>query len=191
MSIAAIIVSAALAENIVLTHMLGLCPFTGLSKRMDIAIGVGIATTIVLFIASAAAWLANEYLLHDITALHAPVFIALAAIIVQSAEHLMQLYFPRMHRMLGIYLPLITTNCAILAVMLLATRSDVMQSSLAAAAFYGLGGGLGFMLAVLCLATIRARIINTHIPASLRGAPITMITTGWMALAFSGLTNIV
>ncbi|MGI9307124.1 MAG: electron transport complex protein RnfA [Gammaproteobacteria bacterium] len=187
MSAAAIIAAAALAENIVLAKMLGLCPFAGLSRRLDIALGIGLATTFILTASSAAAWALNHFLLAEFSALQAPAFIALAAVFVQGAEHIMRLGAPRMHRMLGVYLPLITTNCAVLAVMLLAVRGN--SDSLQSAALQGFGGGLGFMLAVAGLALARGRVVESKTPALFRGAPLTMITAGWMALAFSGLAG--
>lgn len=185
---AAIIAAAALADNIVLAKMLGLCPFAGLSRRMDVAAGVGFATAVVLTVSAAAAWLINHALLESLPAVRPLVFIALAATIVQAAEQLMRWKMPRMHRMLGVYLPLIATNCAVLAVMLLAVR-DAPDSFLHATA-RGFGGGVGFMLAVICLAAVRGRIVESRTPMTMRGAPLTMITAGWMALAFSGLTGI-
>ena len=188
MSIFIAVAVAAVAENIVLAKMLGLCPFAGLSRRLDIAVGVGMATTVVLTIAAAAAWLINNTLLATWAAAQPLAFIAAAAIIVQAAEQLLKLRAPQMHRMLGVYLPLITTNCAVLAVMLTAVRQS--PDSLSQAVSLGFGGGLGFMLAVACLALLRARIVESRAPAAFRGAPLTMITAGWMALAFSGLHGI-
>ena len=168
--------------------MLGLCPFTGLSRRLDVALGVGAATTLVLTTAAAAAWLLNHYLLAATPAAQPLVFIGLAAFLVQAMEQFMRWKMPLLHRMLGIYLPLIATNCAVLAVILLAVRQA--PDSLWEAVCRGFGGGLGFMLAVLCLALLRERVVETQTPKFMRGAPLTMITAGWMALAFSGLGSI-
>ena len=187
MSIAAVIAAAALAENIVLAKMLGLCPFTGLSRRMDVAIGVGFATAIVLTVSSAAAWLLDQTLLQAHSAARPLMFIALAAAVVQAAEQWMKWKTPRMHRMLGVYLPLIATNCAVLGVMLLTVRD--FPDSFWHAAANGLGGGVGFMLAVVLFAAVRERISESQTPEVMRGAPLAMITAGWMALAFSGLTG--
>ena len=185
---AAVIAAAALADNIVLAKMLGLCPFAGLSKRMDVAFGVGAATAVVLTISSAAAWCVDRAFLESYPAARPLVFIALAAATVQAAEQLMRWKTPRMHRMLGVYLPLIATNCAVLAVMLLAVR-DSPDSFLRATA-QGFGGGIGFMFAVICLASLRGRMIESRAPIMMRGAPLTMITAGWMALAFAGLGGV-
>lgn len=188
MEIGAILAAAALAENIVLAKMLGLCPFAGLSRRPGVAAGIGLATTLVLTASSAAAWVAARMLPEGFAAMQPLVFIALAAFFVQAAEHLMRLGAPRLHRMLGVYLPLIATNCAVLAVMLLAARGGA--DSWRAAALHGFGGGLGFMLAVLGLSFARGRVVESLAPAAFRGAPLTMLTAGWMALAFSGLAGV-
>ena len=187
MGISAAILAAALAENIVLAKMLGLCPFAGLSRRPGVAVGIGLATTFVLTASSAAAWFAARLLPDEFSALRPPVFIALAAVFVQAAEHLMRRGAPRLHRMLGVYLPLIATNCAVLAVMLLAVRGGA--DSWHGAALLGFGGGLGFMLAVVGLSFARGRIVESAAPKVFRGAPLTMLTAGWMALAFSGLAG--
>ena len=188
MSTAAIIATAALADNIVLAYMLGLCPFAGLSRRLDVAVGVGVATLLVLTASAAGAWAVNAMLLRDMPSLQPLVFIALAAVFVQAAELAMRLWTPLMHRLLGIYLPLIATNCAVLGVMLLAVRES--PHSFGDAVARGFGGGLGFLLALLSLALLREKMVEMRAPAVMRGAPLTMLTAGWMALAFSGLTGL-
>jgi electron transport complex protein RnfA len=187
-SLIAVIAAAALADNIILAKMLGLCPFTGLSKRLDVAVGVGVATAAVLTLSAAAAWVVNATLLQNISSLQPLIFITLAAIVVQGAELAMRLWMPLMHRMLGLYLPLIATNCAVLGVMLLAVRKS--PDSFIEAVARGFGGGVGFLLAMVCLALVRERITDSQVPVAMRGAPLTMITIGWMALAFSGLHGI-
>lgn len=188
MSTAAIIATAALADNIVLAYMLGLCPFAGLSRRLDVAVGVGVATLLVLTASAAGAWVVNAMLLRDMPSLQPLVFIALAAVFVQAAELAMRLWTTLMHRLLGIYLPLIATNCAVLGVMLLAVRES--PHSFGDAVARGFGGGLGFLLALLSLALLREKMVEVRAPAVMRGAPLTMLTAGWMALAFSGLTGL-
>ena len=188
MSTAAIIATAALADNIVLAYMLGLCPFAGLSRRLDVAVGVGVATLLVLTASAAGAWAVNAMLLRDMPSLQPLVFIALAAVFVQAAELAMRLWTPLMHRLLGIYLPLIATNCAVLGVMLLAVRES--PHSFGDAVARGFGGGLVFLLALLSLALLREKMVEMRAPAVMRGAPLTMLTAGWMALAFSGLTGL-
>ena len=197
MSVAAVIAAAALADNIVLAKMLGLCPFTGLSRRLDVAFGVGCATLAVLTLACAVAWLADFFLLNQAPALRPAVFIAVVAALVQFAEIVMRIQFPILHRALGVYLPLVATNCAVLGVMLLALAPDPFADPFAdpnqpAAAFvravaFGFGGGAGFLLAVTALALIRERIAESLAPECMRGAPLAMLTAGFMALAFSAL----
>ena len=188
MGVVRLIATAALAENIVLAKMLGLCPFIGLSRRFDVAAGVGLATTLVLTCATVIAWCADTWLLGDFKAARPLVLIAAAASLVQSAELLMRTFASRMHRMLGVYLPLIATNCAVLGVMLTAVQTS--PDSLLGAFALGLGGGLGFMLAVICLASVRGRMVESLAPEVMRGAPLTMLTAGWMALSFSGLAGV-
>jgi electron transport complex protein RnfA len=182
-ALAAAIAAAALADNIVLTRMLGLCPFSGLSKRLDLAFGIGLATTFVLTLAAAAAWTLDRALLGERAFLRPLVFIAVIAAIVQFVEIAMRRISPLLHRALGVYLPLIATNCAVLGIALLAVREE---GGLAAATARGLGGGLGFALAIVVFAALRARLNEAAIPRPFRGAAIAMITAGLMALAFSG-----
>lgn len=183
---AALVFSAAIAENIVLAKMLGLCPFAGLSRRLDVAVGVGMATCAVLTLASVAAYYAGG-LLAAAPLLRPMVFIAIAGSAVAAAELLMRLFAPVMHRALGLYLPLIATNCAVLGVMLLAAGDGESEGGALAALARGFGGGLGFMLAVVIFALLRGRVVEVLVPPVMRGAPLAMITAGWMALAFSAL----
>lgn len=193
MSVAAVIAAAALADNIVLAKMLGLCPFAGLSRRLDVAFGVGCATLAVLTFACAAAWLADYFLLADAPALRPAVFIAVVAALVQFAETVMRIKFPVLHRALGVYLPLVATNCAVLGVMLLALAPDPFAAPESPAAqfiravAFGFGGGAGFLLAVVVFALVRERVAESQVPESMRGAPLAMLTAGFMALAFSAL----
>ena len=193
MSVAAVIAAAALADNIVLSKMLGLCPFAGLSRRLDVAFGVGCATLAVLTFACAVAWLADYFLLANAPALRPAVFIAVVAALVQFAELLMRMRFPVLHRALGVYLPLVATNCAVLGVMLLALAPDDFappQNAFAEfinAVAFGFGGGLGFMLAVVVFALVRERVAEAPVPECMRGAPLAMLTAGFMALGFSAL----
>ena len=186
-NIAALIFAAAIAENIVLAKMLGLCPFAGLSRRLDVAVGVGMATCAVLTLASFVAYWADVLLLVDAPLLRPMVFIAVASAAVAAAELLMRLFAPLMHRALGLYLPLIATNCAVLGVMLLAAGANGESGNWLAATARGFGGGLGFMLAVVVFALLRGRVVDSLVPPLMRGAPLAMITAGWMALAFSVL----
>ena len=193
MSAIAVIVAAALADNIVLAKMLGLCPFAGLSRRLDVAFGVGCATLAVLTLACAAAWLADYFLLDGIPALRPAVFIAVVAALVQFAELTTRIKFPVLHRALGVYLPLVATNCAVLGVMLLALAPDSFAPAQSAPAdfvrtvAFGFGGGLGFLLAVSVFALVRERVAEAPVPECMRGAPLAMLTAGFMALGFSAL----
>ena len=193
MSVAAVVVAAALADNIVLAKMLGLCPFTGLSRRLEVAFGVGCATWAVLTFACVVAWMLDRALLSELPALRPVVFIAVVASLVQLSEAVMRAKFPVMHRALGVYLPLVATNCAVLGVMLLALQPDnfalsgTNEASFPRAVATGFGGGLGFLLAIVVFALIRERVSESRAPAAMRGAPLSVLTAGWMSLAFSGL----
>ena len=181
-----LIVTAALADNIVLSKMLGLCPFIGLSQRKEVAVGVGGATLVVLTAATAVAYAVNAWL--ELPALRPLVFIALAACMVQGAEIFCRLFSPLLYKALGLYFPLIATNCAVLGVMLLAVEKSPESAWHATA--LGFGGGLGFLLALICFAFLRENIITTKVPQLFRGAPLAMISAGWMALAFSPFIGI-
>ena len=183
----AVVIATALADNIVLTRMLGLCPFIGLSKRLDVATGVGLATTVVLTSACALAWGLDQLLPPALTMLRPLLFITIIACAVQGIEMFLRLTLPLMHRTLGIYLPLIASNCAVLGIMLLTLDTPAKSGWQAVAG--GLGGGLGFCLAVIALALLRRRRVEQAVPRALRGAPLAVITAGIMALAFSGLVT--
>ena len=184
----AIIATAAIVDNIVFSKMLGLCPFIGLSKQPSLAAGVGTATTIVLTLACMAAWIFSAITPDNWQILQPLAFIVIVACLVQIMELSCRLFFPLLHRHLGVFLPLIATNCAILGIMLLALRGATPSFWQAAAT--GLGGGIGFFIAVFCLSLIRQRIVTARVPAAFRDAPLSMITAGWMALAFSALAGI-
>lgn len=185
----AIIISAAVVDNIVLAKMLGLCPFISLSKRLSLAVGVGVVTTFILTAAVMMIY-AVEVLIGGVAGLQPLrplVFIALIAVAVQAVEILMRVFLPLLHRSLGVFLPLVATNCAVLGVVLLALRD--YPASFASAAAFGLGGGLGFLLAIVCAAAINMRIVETQVPTLIRGAPLAMMSAGIMALAFAGLAT--
>lgn len=182
--IIAVVLAAALADNILFAKMLGLCPFINLSKRVETAAGIGAATFVVLTVSCMAAWALNAALPDSWAALRPLLFIAVVACLVQVAEILTRLAAPLLHRRLGVFLPLIATNCAVLGVMLLAVRDD---AGFAAATARGVGGGAGFFLAVVCMALLRQRIVESEVPAAMRGAPLALVGAGLMALTFSGL----
>lgn len=184
---AAVVAAAALAENIVLAKMLGLCPFIGLSRRLDVAVGVGLATTLVLTLACALAWGLNLLLPPALVVLRPLLFITVVAVAVQAAEMTLRLTLPLLHRTLGVFLPLIATNCAVLGIMLLMLQEE--DAPFWRAVGGGLGGGLGFCLAVVTLALLRRRIVEAQVPRAFRGAPLAVLSAGIMALAFSVLAG--
>jgi len=183
-----IIVSAALVNNFVLVKFLGLCPFMGVSSSVESAVGLSLATAFVLTLSAVASYLITRWVLQplDLLYLSTLTFIVLIAALVQLTELFMRQAAPLLHRVLGIYLPLITSNCAVLGVAVLNVRE---QHSLVESALYGFGAALGFGLVLVALAAARERIDMADVPASFRGAPIGLITAGLMALAFMGFTG--
>jgi electron transport complex protein RnfA len=184
-----IIVSTVFVNNIVLVKILGLCPFMGVSKKLEAAIGMGLATAFVLTLASGASYLVNEYLLGtDLFYMRTLSFIVVIAAIVQFTEMFLHKMFPLLYQVLGIYLPLITTNCAVLGIPLLNVQAkhDFVQSL-----FFGLGGALGFSMVLIIFAGMRERLEGADVPAPFRGTAIAMITAGIMSLAFMGFSGLV
>jgi electron transport complex protein RnfA len=192
--------SVIFVSNFVLAKFLGLCPFIGVTQKTDSAIGMGFAVTFVMFMASLATS-ALYYLVlvpNDLAILKTPMFILVIAALVQLVELFMRARVPVLYQALGIYLPLITTNCAVMGVALLNT-SDAparfaglsVSGHLVAAAWQGICGGLGFMLAMLLMSAVRERIAMLDVPAPLRGMPIAFICTGLMAMAFLGFVGMV
>lgn len=175
-------------NNMVLSRFLGLCPFMGVSKKLEPAIGMGLATAFVLTLASVCSYLANEYLLQpfDLEYLKTVTFILMIAVIVQGTEMVLRKTSPLLHSVLGIYLPLITTNCAVLGIALLNVQeeNDFIRSAL-----YGFGGAIGFTLVMVLFASIRERLDLADIPESFRGAPIALMTAGFMSVAFMGFAG--
>lgn len=175
-------------ENMVLSRFLGLCPFLGVSKKLGPAIGMGLATAFVLTLASVCSYLANKYLLQpfELEYLKTITFILLIAVIVQATEMVLRKTSPLLHSVLGIYLPLITTNCAVLGIALLNVQegNDFLRSAL-----YGFGGAVGFTLVMVLFASIRERLELADVPESFRGAPIALMTAGFMSVAFMGFAG--
>jgi electron transport complex protein RnfA len=180
-----IAVGASLVNNLVLTNLLGVCPFVGASKRVDAAAGTGIATLFVLTLTSGLSYLAWHWLLQPLGLeyLRLPVFILLIAATGQLAEWTARATSPMLHEMLGIFMPLITINCAVLGVALLNVdrRHSLLESLV-----FGASAAAGFALALLLFATLRERIDTGDVPRVFRGAPIALVTAGLMALAFMG-----
>ena len=181
-----IMLGAALVNNAVLAKFLGLCPFMGASGRVESAVGLGLATGLVLTLACTLAWLAQTYILVplDAPALRTLVYIFVIAVSVQATELILRRVSPLLFRVLGIYVPLITTNCAVLGVALMATRTEF---DLLSAALFGLASAAGFMLVLVLFAALRTRVVEAAVPGLLRGAPIALVTAGMMSLAFLGL----
>src|SRR6056297_2278192 len=183
-----IIVSAALVNNFVLVKFLGLCPFLGVSSSVESAVGMSLATAFVLTLAAVASYLITRWVLEPLELMYLSTvsFIVVIAALVQLTELFMRRTAPVLHRVLGIYLPLITSNCAVLGVALLNVRE---QHSLVESALYGLGAALGFGLALVALAAARERVAMADVPESFQGAPIALVTAGLMALAFMGFAG--
>ncbi len=183
-----IAVIAMLTQNFVLVKFYGICPFLGVSKKADTALGMGMAVTFVMTLSSMLTYLANKYILEifDIAYLRTVVFILIIASIVQIVEMFLQKIFPALYCALGIYLPLITTNCAVLGVALLNVQN---QYNFINSTIYGFFGGLGFTLAIVLFAGVRERLEFSDIPEFLKGFPISLITAGLIAMAFLGFSG--
>lgn len=185
-----LVISTALINNFVLVKFLGLCPFMGVSKKVETAIGMGLATTFVLTVASLSAYLVETYLLEPLNAefLRTLVFILVIAVIVQLTEMIVHKTSPTLYRLLGIYLPLITTNCAVLGVALLNVN---LSNNLVESVLYGFGAAAGFSLVLVLFAALRERLAAADVPRAFQGASIALITAGLMSLAFMGFTGLV
>ena len=183
-----IIISAALVNNFVLIKFLGLCPFLGVSTHVESAIGMSLATLFVLTLASVSSHVVATYLLVplDLEHLSTIAFIVIIAGLVQLTEIFMRHSAPLLHQVLGLYLPLITSNCAVLGVALL---NQQQMHTIAESAVYGFGAALGFGLVLVLLAKLRERLALADVPTSFQGAPIGLITASLMALAFMGFTG--
>ena len=185
-----VLLSTALVNNVVLVKFLGLCPFIGVSRKSDMALGMGLATTFVITLASSASWLVESMILAplDLAFLRILSLILVVAAIVQFIETVMRKMTPDLHKKLGIYLPLITTNCAVLGVPLL----NIQQGNgLAMSTLYGFGSSLGFTLVLVIFAGMRERLAQLSVPATFAGAPIAFIAGGLLGLAFMGFAGLV
>jgi electron transport complex protein RnfA len=184
-----IILSTVLVNNIVLTKILGLCPFMGVSKKLETSVSMSAATAFVLTIGSMTSWAINHYLLepNDLIYLRTITFIVVIAAVVQFTEMLMEKHFPFLYKMLGIFLPLITTNCAVLGIPLLNAQAS---HTLIESAFFGLGGALGFSLVLILFASTRERLEGADIPRPFKGSAIAMTTAAIMSLAFMGFVGL-
>ncbi len=184
-----ILVGTVFVNNIVMTKILGLCPFMGVSKKLETSLGMGAATTFVLTLASASSYLINHYLLGpDLAYLTTLSFIVVIAGIVQFTEMVIQKTSPVLHQVLGIYLPLITTNCAVLGIPLLNVQEN---HNFIESIFFGLGGALGFTLVMVLFAGMRERMEGADVPEAFKGSAIAMVTAGLMSLAFMGFSGLI
>lgn len=185
-----LIISTALINNFVLVKFLGLCPFMGVSNKIESAIGMGLATMFVLTVASLCSYIIDHYLLIPFNAifLRTLVFILVIAVVVQFTEMIIHKTSPGLYRLLGIFLPLITTNCAVLGVALLNVN---LAHNLSQSVVYGFGASLGFALVLVLFAALRERLAGADVPRPFQGASIALITAGLMSLAFMGFTGLV
>jgi electron transport complex protein RnfA len=187
---ALILVSTVLVNNFVLVKFLGLCPFMGVSRKLETAMGMGLATTFVLTLSSVCSYLVNEYLLVPLGVeyLRTIAFILVIAVVVQFTEMVMHKTSPLLYQVLGIFLPLITTNCAVLGVALLNIQE---QHSFVESALYGFGAAAGFSLVLVLFAAIRERVTFADVPEPFQGNAIALITAGLMSMAFMGFAGLV
>ena len=185
-----ILVSSSLISNVVLSQFLGLCPFLGVSKKTNTAAGMGTAVIFVITLSSAVTGLIYQYILTplDLTYLQTIVFILVIAALVQFVEMFLKKFMKTLYQALGVYLPLITTNCAVLGVALNSVQYgyNILQSVV-----YGLGISIGFTIAIVILAGIREKMEYNDIPESWQGMPIVMVTAGLMSIAFFGFSGII
>ena len=186
---ALILLGTVLVNNFVLVQFLGLCPFMGVSRRLDSALGMGIATTFVLTLSAALSYAVNAWLLvpFDLQYLRTLSFILIIALVVQFSEIMIRRQSPLLHRILGLYLPLITTNCAVLGVALLSVNQ---QHSLLDAMLHGFGAAVGFTLVLLLFCALRERLELADVPAPFKGSAVALMSAGIMSLAFMGFSGL-
>jgi len=187
---ALILVSTVLVNNFVLVKFLGLCPFMGVSRKLETSIGMALATTFVLTLSSVCSYLANQYLLLPLGLeyLRTITFILVIAVVVQFTEMVVHKTSPLLYQVLGIFLPLITTNCAVLGVALLNVQE---QHGFLQSAVYGFGAAAGFSMVLILFAALRERIIVADVPVAFRGPAIALVTAGLMSLAFMGFSGLI
>jgi len=187
---ALILVSTVLVNNFVLVKFLGLCPFMGVSRKLETATGMALATTFVLTLSSVCSYLVNEYLLAPLGLeyLRTITFILVIAVVVQFTEMVVHKTSPLLYQVLGIFLPLITTNCAVLGVALLNVQQ---QNGFLQSAVYGFGASVGFSMVLILFAAMRERITASDVPEPFRGPAIALITAGLMSMAFMGFAGLV
>ena len=184
-----ITLGAILTNNFIFSQFLGCCPFLGVSKKVDTAVGMGVAVTFVMGLASAVCFVVNKFILIplDLAYMQTVAFILVIASLVQFIEMFLQKAMPSLYTALGVYLPLITTNCAVLGVVLLNVQNNY---NFIESVIYGITGGLGFLLAIVLFASIRERLVFADYPKNWEGFPIALVTAGLMALAFMGFSGL-
>ena len=186
----AIALGAILTNNFIFSQFLGICPFMGVSKKIDTAMGMGMAVIFVMGVASAVCWPINHFILEkfDLVFMQTVTYILVIASLVQFVEMFLKKNIPTLYAALGVYLPLITTNCAVLGVALLNTQNSY---NFVASVIYGITGGLGFLLAIFLFAAVREQLdVSSECPKAFEGFPIALVTAGLMALAFMGFSGL-
>lgn len=188
-SLLSIALGAVLVNNFVLSQFLGICPFMGVSKKVDTALGMGMAVIFVMGVASAVCWPINKYLLvaNGLDFMQTVTYILVIASLVQFVEMFLQKAMPSLYQALGVYLPLITTNCAVLGVVLQNTQNNY---SFIESLVYGITGGIGFLIAIVLFASVRERLEFSECPKSFEGFPIALVTAGLIALSFMGFSGL-
>ncbi|MCB1774943.1 MAG: electron transport complex subunit RsxA [Gammaproteobacteria bacterium] len=189
MELLVIVLSTALVNNVVLVKFLGLCPLMGVSNKLDSALGMGLATTFVLTLAAFASWMLEHFVLKplDLGFLRILTFILVIAVVVQFTEMAVRKASPTLYQVLGIFLPLITTNCAVLGVALLNVQQE---NGLLESLVYGFGSALGFTLVLVMFAGLRERLALASVPAAFSGTPIAFLVAGLLSLAFMGFAGL-
>lgn len=189
-SLFAIVIGAIFVNNVVLSQFLGICPFLGVSSKVNTSLGMGMAVTFVMALASIVTWCLQTYVLDpfEIEYMQTIVFILVIAALVQMVEIVLKKVSPALYQALGIFLPLITTNCAVLGVAILMVQKDM---DLFTGVIYSVSTALGFALALVLFAGIRERLEVEDVPSAFRGVPIALITAGLLAMAFMGFANVV
>ena len=184
-----ILIAALLSQNFILVKFYGICPFMGVSKKIDTALGMGVAVTFVMALASAVCWLVNEFLLIplDLAYMQTVAFILVIASLVQVVEMFLKKFVPALYKALGVFLPLITTNCAVLGVVLVNVQSGY---NFLFSVLNGTAGGLGFTLAIVLFASVRERVDKADCPECFKGFPLALIAAGLLALAFMGFSGL-
>ena len=188
-SLFSIALGAILVNNFIFSQFLGICPFMGVSKKVDTALGMGMAVIFVMGVASAVCWPINKYLLvaNGLDFMQTVSYILVIASLVQFVEMFLQKAMPSLYQALGVYLPLITTNCAVLGVVLQNTQNNY---SFIESLVYGITGGIGFLIAIVLFASVRERLEFSECPKSFEGFPIALVTAGLIALSFMGFSGL-